>query len=538
MERYSFIVGIDTYKDSQVSNLRCAVNDATELNASFATPGKYQIPKENQIILCDEEATRTNIVENLNKLSSKIKENDLFIFYFAGHGCSDNSQSNGDSLRKYIVPYDVDVDNLDSTAIDFLFLGDRFEAITSKRMLMIFDCCHSGSAGGRTFQISGKRNFQPFVTTEYLEKVSGEGRVILAACSGKEVAKEDLESGHGLFTKYILKGLKGKADYKKDGHIDLEELWMYVQEETCRASDRCQKPVRRGEIEGDPIYLSEPIETNLSDEEKAHYVNKIIDRFKDNRLQEVRIANSDDKTDLGTEAAKYLAQNLRNNTKIALSCGRTLIETISKLPRLNISNVEIFPLNGSPSDEVHLTDSMVLSYLLWSKFDSDKAICKIVPTGIPEKLFKTVQDDIGKLANNVLTDAKDADIFLFGIGSPSTKNDNIPHLLQLAGLSAEDLKNVGVIGEINFHVFDEDGKFLALEPETTKECKEIVGKYSSKFYSLSPADFVEVTKRPGVDIVAVSGGSDKREAIAAAIRGKLIRTLITDVNTAIWLANA
>jgi formylglycine-generating enzyme required for sulfatase activity len=58
----------------------------------------------------------------------------------------------------------------------------------------------------------------------------------LYACSEKEVSWEDsgLGGGHGVFSHFVIEGLKGAADLDQDGTFTLAELNTYVQENVFR----------------------------------------------------------------------------------------------------------------------------------------------------------------------------------------------------------------------------------------------------------------------------------------------------------------
>jgi len=540
MDRFALVVGIDRYQHLSVPRLEFAAADAYALARQFQLPGlgPYGLPEANLILLRDSEATRMTILESLDQLAGRSGPDDLVLIYFAGHGAAEAARRGGDSddgLRKYLVPYDVDLEDLKRTAIDFSALSENIERLRSRRVLMIFDCCYSGAAGGRTIPMPGVRT-TPEIGTEYLEKVSGKGRMVFTACTGKELAKENRDFGHGVFTHFLLEGLGGKADFKGDRRVDAEELWMFAQRETVRATNGEQSPVRTGWVEGDSIILTLCRDNETTADYKLDVRQKLVERFPN--IREILIADADEPEQLASEAAKYLRIRITNNMKITVSCGRTLIETISQLPRLRVANIEIYPLNGSPTDEVRITDSMVLTYLLWSRFDAGKARAHVVPTGIPPSLFASVKDDLADLAEQILQKARLADMFLFGIGSPTRSNQNIEYLFRKAGVSSEELQQLGAVGEINFHLYDGSGTLLALRTDLSSEARAAVDSYNSKFFSMPAESLVKITESPGVDLVAVAGGISKREAIRAAIRGGFVRTLVTDLLTAEWLADS
>jgi uncharacterized caspase-like protein len=54
------------------------------------------------------------------------------------------------------------------------------------------------------------------------------GVVVMSASTGSELSVESDEWGHGAFTKALLDGLKGPADFNNDGVITLTELNLSI----------------------------------------------------------------------------------------------------------------------------------------------------------------------------------------------------------------------------------------------------------------------------------------------------------------------
>jgi len=59
---------------------------------------------------------------------------------------------------------------------------------------------------------------------------------------------EDGKLRHGIFSYYLLEGLKGKADHDSDG-ITVSELFSFLSRKVPEASGQDQHPVRKGETE-------------------------------------------------------------------------------------------------------------------------------------------------------------------------------------------------------------------------------------------------------------------------------------------------
>jgi uncharacterized caspase-like protein len=95
---------------------------------------------------------------------------------------------------------------------------DRVEA---KKMVAFLDSCYSAATINRTDK---KRSIM--IVKDPLIKFKGKGRVIITSSDGKEQSLEIEKFGHGIFTHYLLKALKGKADKNKDGFVELDEVWI------------------------------------------------------------------------------------------------------------------------------------------------------------------------------------------------------------------------------------------------------------------------------------------------------------------------
>ncbi len=70
------------------------------------------------------------------------------------------------------------------------------------------------------------------------------------ASGSNEVSAENDDIQHGVFTYYLIEGLKGKADMDKDGLITVDEAYRYVSYQVPRATGQEQHPVKKGTVEG------------------------------------------------------------------------------------------------------------------------------------------------------------------------------------------------------------------------------------------------------------------------------------------------
>jgi hypothetical protein len=247
---WAIIIGINQYQKAQ--NLKYAVNDAQAFRGYLKD--YVGIPDERIFYLANQDATKTRIESLLGTtIKRKASKDDTVIIFYAGHGAVEPDQSNldGDGFEKYLLPHDADVEDLYSTSISMNNLRTIFMRIRSDRLIFIADTCYSGASGGRTMMATKTR---ANLSDTFYDRISkGKGRVIISSCSANEVSKEDDSLQHGIFSYYMLEGLKGRADQDKDGIITISELFSYISRKVPEASAQDQHPVKKGETQGELV---------------------------------------------------------------------------------------------------------------------------------------------------------------------------------------------------------------------------------------------------------------------------------------------
>jgi uncharacterized caspase-like protein len=74
---------------------------------------------------------------------------------------------------------------------------------------------------------------------------------MMTAAAANEFSLEDERwDGHGVFTYYLLEGLRGPADTDGDGLITVDEAYSYVSQKVPDATGQEQHPVKKGTMEG------------------------------------------------------------------------------------------------------------------------------------------------------------------------------------------------------------------------------------------------------------------------------------------------
>lgn len=230
---YLLAIGVSEYADDAL-DLQWAASDATALAERFrreaeAAPGLYR--EVHTRVLLDAEADRAGVLGAVDFLFD-MTQNDLAILFVAGHGMLD---PRGDF---YFLPHDIDSENLRATGVRW----DEFRSALSSlpgKVILLADTCHSGTIYGTR----GRRAALDMTQLAREFAGAGSGVVVFASSQGKEYSLEDAAWGHGAFTKSLLDGLNGAADYEKDQVIHLAELELYVQRGVVKLTEGQQHPV-------------------------------------------------------------------------------------------------------------------------------------------------------------------------------------------------------------------------------------------------------------------------------------------------------
>jgi len=222
-ERWAVLVGIDKYDDEEINALRYAVADVKAIYEVLTEKesGRFK-PEKIKLLTSDAEdkrskPTKANILFYLKEwLAQNVNEEDTVLIYFSGHGAVCKG-------KKYLLPMDTDTFYMPAYAIDNREFIEGIDNLKSKKVITILDSCHSGGVSR-----AGKGIGDVLPPDFYKEFESSEGRVTLASSSGNQQSFEWPEKGHGVFTYYLIEGLKGAANKERDQAVTFSEVAEYV----------------------------------------------------------------------------------------------------------------------------------------------------------------------------------------------------------------------------------------------------------------------------------------------------------------------
>lgn len=223
---WALIIGVAAYRTMPA--LRFPDDDAYRLFAFLQSPQGGAIPDEQIRILIDEDATRANILTAMRDLFLRAGPRDLVILYFSGHG-----------LPGAFLPIDYDGSSNTLTHQEVKQLLDQSQA---GYKLCLADACHSG---GLLMERGGQL---PQILTRYYDNLSSarQGTALIMSSKAEETSLESSGFRQGVFSHFLLRGLKGEADRDKDGVVRVQELYQYIHQQVQAYTNFQQSPVIQG----------------------------------------------------------------------------------------------------------------------------------------------------------------------------------------------------------------------------------------------------------------------------------------------------
>ncbi|MBF9014986.1 MULTISPECIES: SUMF1/EgtB/PvdO family nonheme iron enzyme [unclassified Oceanispirochaeta] len=251
-KRYAICIGINQYEHSIIQNLNNARNDALALGKIFEREGQF----DQVFIMTDDIDPRNdkqnnyprlrNIESRLAYLKDFIRPEDLVVVSFSGHGIS-NDEGEG-----FLIVADTDINDVFNTSFPVKDLVKWVDDLKVEKSLFLIDACREQISTNTSRSLSKNTLTSQRYTSSKL------GAIFYSTKTGW-LSFEDQESDYGVFTRFLLEGLKGKADYQygdSDSIVTFRELSVFVEEAVSNYSMTLglkQKPYTdiHGELSGD-----------------------------------------------------------------------------------------------------------------------------------------------------------------------------------------------------------------------------------------------------------------------------------------------
>ncbi|HLL72221.1 MAG TPA: caspase family protein [Pyrinomonadaceae bacterium] len=232
---YVLAVGVSNYADPKLK-LGFAAKDAQDFAVSWERQ-RGELYRDVVVkVLTDDRATKDEVLDGLDWIRKETTSKDVAVVLFAGHGVND---PNG---LYYFLPFNADTNKLLRTGVSFSDIKNTVAALAGKTLFFI-DTCHSGNVlGGARRGLLGSLGDLNGVVNELASAENG--AVVFAASTGNQFSLEHAMWNNGAFTKAVVEGLGGGADYDKSGkgRITLNMLDLYISERVKELTKGQQTP--------------------------------------------------------------------------------------------------------------------------------------------------------------------------------------------------------------------------------------------------------------------------------------------------------
>jgi len=241
---HALVIGIANYQ--HINKLPSIVlKDAQDIHDLLVDPNRCGYPPDpdNVQLLLDGQATQAAIRQALTDLTARSDQDATVFLYLSSHG---GRVESGPYAGEYLLPVDVVPNRVNTTAISGAEFTGALRAIPARKVVVVFDCCHSGGIG------QPKDATAPVIKAGFSDGYydalkEGRGRAILASSRSTESSWVLPDAENSLFTQHLLAGLQGGIS-SEDGLIRIFDLFEYLQPRVTGDQSN-QHPIFKAELE-------------------------------------------------------------------------------------------------------------------------------------------------------------------------------------------------------------------------------------------------------------------------------------------------
>ncbi len=238
-----WVIGVGMDQFESIGSLKNARKDALDFVCAYVGKGilgksdstcmengrSTMLFKPNNVhvvdVLLDAKATKSAILNALDKVARQAKTGDAFVWFVASHGVIDANGNFG------IVAHDTQCLDRACTEIGGLLTSneilDASKKIRAMKQLIVLDTCHSG---GLDTKLSGLYDARVGLLARNM------GLHLFASAQTTELAQDGVPGTNGVFTAQLLEGIRGGAPGNKDGLISVVTLGKYAKQRTMEVT--------------------------------------------------------------------------------------------------------------------------------------------------------------------------------------------------------------------------------------------------------------------------------------------------------------
>jgi DNA-binding transcriptional regulator LsrR (DeoR family) len=217
-------------------------------------------------------------------------------------------------------------------------------------------------------------------------------------------------------------------------------------------------------------------------------------------------------SELGPAAAACLVRCLQGSEVVAVSWGTAVLSVANALPPMDFPDVRVVQLLGGLGELEAQTHGADLARRIAQTLGAKPRLIH-APGIVKDKVVRDALATDPQVADTLALAAK-ADVALVGLGTLAPDSTLLSSRNTLSPEEITDLRARNVAGDIALQFFDGEGQKVHHPLDN-----RIVGTDLERIRGLSR-------------VIGVAGGAEKLQVVRAALRGRLINVLVTDLQTA------
>ncbi len=228
-------IGIERYRSLPLAAY--ADNDARRF-AEYARRA-LGVPSDRIYLAVNEDATLgelRKVFDPSGWLDRRATEDSDIYVFFSGHGFRNPEIEH----QGYLIPYEAEP-LYAGMNYPLEALYEALGRLKARTVTVFIDACFSGFSRGRDFLLGGSRGPMAFDIRTTLEgtELRYPHVLVFTAADNLQFGASTEQGQHGLFTYYLLRGLRGEADDTSgdgDRVVTAEELFRYISTRVHRAA--------------------------------------------------------------------------------------------------------------------------------------------------------------------------------------------------------------------------------------------------------------------------------------------------------------
>ncbi len=217
----AIILGIENYR--RIQKVSYAKRDAAVFQEYAVNLLGVPDDRNHIYFKTDDEVTKAEFEKLFTDngwLARRVKPSSDVYIYYAGHGAPEIK-----NRIPYLIPSDGDANYPTQTGFSLNRFYEELAKLKARSITVFLDACFSGGTREQTMLLTDAR---PLLIKIENPALLSEKLVVFTASSGDQISSGYPEKKHGLFTYFLLKGLRGQADENNDKKITVSELEIFL----------------------------------------------------------------------------------------------------------------------------------------------------------------------------------------------------------------------------------------------------------------------------------------------------------------------